>query len=202
MHWKHWRHIQHFLNSFKWFIWPTWHPSQANLGVINYFLTWSLDLITVTNEQYWVHLLVSWVSFLQVVQAKKGTSFDMQMAAHAMLHCQQHSRQWDFNCGISGFQCTSHPCSNACLYEIAVTSMEGSWALEWQCKSPGTIVLGQIMIVWGGTVPKKYYCLRIFFCSNPHQSTSNTGSPGVKCQRKCTSNFKGVQLLPLLLPIQ
>ena len=63
------------------FAWCTWHPSQAILGVIS-----NMNPYPSNHCHYWtvlVHLLAFWVSFLQVMQAKKGICFDMQMAASA-----------------------------------------------------------------------------------------------------------------------
>ena len=49
-----------------------------------------------------VHLLVFWVHFVQVVQAKKGTCFGMQMAASA---CAALMSAWQ----TKGFQLWCHP---------------------------------------------------------------------------------------------
>ena len=48
-----------------------------------------------------VYLLASWVSFLQVVQAKNGTASICRQQPVPMLHWQQHSKQRVFYCDVT-----------------------------------------------------------------------------------------------------
>ena len=96
---------------------PTWLPSQAKLGVtnLNRYPSHCCHKRTIL-----VHLLAFWVHLLEVVQAKKGTCIDMQMAAstHAALTTAQHSTQNVFICDITHSQCTSRQHSECTSYEL------------------------------------------------------------------------------------
>ena len=54
-----------------------------------------------------VHLPVFWVSFLQVVQAKKGCCLDMQTAASTCVAFVTAQETKGFNCDVTHSQCTS-----------------------------------------------------------------------------------------------
>ena len=77
-----------------------------------------------------VHLLVSWVSFLQVTPAKKSICFDMQMAAQCPCCIGNGVADNGFSIVMS---LVPHQLSRRASYEIFEISMERSWALERQC---------------------------------------------------------------------
>ena len=76
-----------------------------------------------------VHLLVFGVSFLQDVQAEKGTCFDMQSLS--VLHLRQHSR----DCDVTHSQCTSRQCTRHIVWNQKQILLKDP--VLWNGSSPG-----------------------------------------------------------------
>ena len=87
-----------------------------------------------------VHLLVFWVSFLQVVQARKGICLDMQMvaSAHAALATAWQTKGFLLWCHSFCVLATSMS-KERLIWNLPRFSVEQSWVLEWRCYSPGTL---------------------------------------------------------------
>ena len=85
VHWKRWRRVRHFTNASDQgtsisLAWPTCHiPLKPNL--VSFPNLKPRPSNRCHNWTILVHLLAFWVSFLRVVQAKKGTCLDMQTSA-------------------------------------------------------------------------------------------------------------------------
>ena len=77
------------------------------------------------------------MSFLQVVQAKKGTCSDMQPVP--ALHWQQHSKQRVFSCDVACSQCALSTFKAHLIMTSSRISMAQSWALELHCKISDTL---------------------------------------------------------------
>ena len=98
------------------------HSILAQLGC--YFLTWTAyHSNRCQNWTILVHLLSFWVHFLQIVQANKGTCFDMQTGVSHFLTLRNPKLWWALSMKVCALPCRSVWGSMAILERVPLHYM-------------------------------------------------------------------------------